>query len=129
MAAKQPGQLTSAKEVTEKMGLPFDAVSRSLQSLSQKGLLRSEHGAQGGYQIVKDLSKISLYEVMEIVLGPLEIVKCVGEKEACDFVSKCNIQNPLMDLNLQLKSFLKSLTLQSLLKINHPHKNSLEMSP
>lgn len=118
MAGKNPGQLTSAKEIAEKMGLPFDAVSRSLQSLSQKGFLRSEHGAQGGYQIVKDLSKVSLYEVMETVLGPLEIVKCVGEKDTCDFIARCNIQNPLNDLNIQLKGFYKSLSMHSLLRLD-----------
>lgn len=117
MAAKQPGQLTSAKELAETLDLPFDAVSRGLQTMAQKGVLRSEHGAQGGYQIVRDLSRVSFYEVMEAVLGPLEIVKCVGEKQNCDLLGKCNVQSPLIELNSRLKDFYGSLTLQSLLKI------------
>lgn len=117
MAAKQPGQLTSAKELTEKLDLPFDAVSRALQTMAQRGVLRSEHGAQGGYQIVRDLSRVSLYEVMEAVLGPLEIVKCVSEKSNCDLLGRCNVQSPLLELNTRLKDFYHSLTLQSLLRI------------
>lgn len=117
MAAKQPGQLTSAKELTDKLGLPFDAVSRALQTMAQKRLLRSEHGAQGGYQIVRDLSRVSLYEVMEAVLGPLEIVKCVGEKQDCDLFGRCNVQSPLLELNTRLKDFYRSMSLQALLKI------------
>jgi Rrf2 family transcriptional regulator, nitric oxide-sensitive transcriptional repressor len=39
MAQKRAGELTSAKEVVEKTGCPFDATARVLQQMAQKGIL------------------------------------------------------------------------------------------
>ena len=79
MRAKTPGELTSAKEICDSYGAPFDGMSRVLQVLGQTGILKSEQGAQGGYQITRDLSKVSLQEVIESISGKIEIAKSVAE--------------------------------------------------
>ncbi|MGE0762861.1 MAG: Rrf2 family transcriptional regulator [Bdellovibrionales bacterium] len=117
MSLKVPGQLTTAKEVVSVTGVPFDATARVLQQMAQQGLLRAEHGAHGGYSIVKDLSKISLFELQEMILGPLELVKCLQGEPECELVDRCNIQSPLAALNRRLSEFYRSVTLAELLKI------------
>ena len=119
MSSKRPGELTSAKEICHATGAPFDATSRVMQLMAQKGILKSEHGAQGGYQIIKDLSRVSLYEVIATSVGPLEIVKCVSGAEDCDLFNKCGIQSPLNDLNIRLKGFYEELSIAELLKIDN----------
>ena len=118
MSKKRPGELTSAKEICQSTGAPFDATSRVMQLMAQKGILKSEHGAQGGYQIIRDLQKVSLYEVISTSVGPLEIVKCVSGAEDCDLFNKCGIQSPLNDLNLRLKGFYEQLSVAELLKVD-----------
>ena len=86
--------------------------------MAQKEILKSEHGAQGGYQIIKDLRRVSLNDVIETVVGPLEIVKCMNGAEDCELFSKCGIQSPLQDLNVRLKSFYQELSVAELLKTN-----------
>ncbi len=127
MAELPPNQKVTAKEITEKRSLPFDAVSRVLQNLSQKGILKSEHGAQGGYFIRKDLAEVSFYQVIESVLGPIEIVKCTKSGHDCELVSSCDVQNPLIDLNEQLKDFYQSLSVAKLLKVKAPAFSKLEV--
>src|SRR6476620_12741582 len=85
MRAKTPGELTSAKEICDLYGAPFDGMSRVLQILGQNGILKSEQGAQGGYQITRDLTKVSLQEIIEAISGKIEIAKCLsGAADACD---------------------------------------------
>lgn len=117
MSAKGQGQLTSAKEICAETGAPFDATSRVMQLLAQAGILKSEHGAHGGYQIMRDLSKVSLYEIMNIILGPMEIVKCMNGTRDCELLESCTIQSPLKELNDRMKEFYQELSIGSLLKI------------
>lgn len=115
MSMKRPGELTSAKEVAELFAAPFDVMARSLQIMAQKGILKAEHGAQGGYQITKDLSKVTLHDLMTGMQGPVQIAKCLHTTEACDIQAHCNIISPIQNLNQRLNDFYRGVTLQELL--------------
>lgn len=116
MRARQPGELTSVKEITTLYGCPFEATSKVMQTLASRGLIRSEQGAHGGYQILKDLNRISLYEVMEIIVGPVEIAKCLHTDErACELRDSCNVVSPIQALNRKLIEFYRGLTVGELL--------------
>ena len=118
MRAKAPGELTSAKEICDAYGAPFDGMSRVLQVLAQKSVLKSEQGAQGGYQITRDLSKVSLQELIEAITGKIEIAKCLnsGANDACDIRTSCNIVSPVMVLNKKLTEFYKTLSVAELIE-------------
>lgn len=117
MRAKTPGELTSAKEICDAYHTPFDGMSRVLQTLAQKGILKSEQGAQGGYQITRDLSKVSLQEVIESISGKIEIAKCLNSGASdCDIKSSCNIISPITVLNKKLTEFYKTLSVAELIE-------------
>lgn len=115
ISGKYSGQLTTAKEICEATGAPFDATSRVMQIMAQNGLLKSEQGAHGGYLLVQDLSKISFHDLAEMILGPMGIVKCINSEGECDFLSNCNVKSPLLLLNDKLTDFYKNLSLNELL--------------
>lgn len=115
MSQKMPGELTTAKEVSEAYHAPFDATARVMQMMAQRGVLKSEQGATGGYQITRDLSKISLQELLSIIQGPTKIAKCIHKGELCEMESNCNIISPIFNLNQKLNEFYKNLTLRELL--------------
>lgn len=123
------GVLTSAKEVCAETGAPFDATSRVMQLMAQRGILKSEHGAQGGYQIVRDLNRVSFYEIMETILGPIEIVKCLSGSDDCGLKNTCAIQSPLQELNVRLKEFYEGLSLGEILKIKERKSDSWAATP
>jgi Rrf2 family nitric oxide-sensitive transcriptional repressor len=116
MSRKAPGELTSAKEVADSYSAPFDATARVLQLMAQRGLLRSEQGSSGGYQITKDLSKITLHELMEVIQGPTQIAKCLHKEEPCELQKSCNIISPVTTLNNKLNQFYQNLTLRELIR-------------
>jgi len=115
MAAKPANSLTSAKEISDSLNLPFDATARVLQAMAHAGFLRVVQGAHGGYGIVKDLSEISFHQLVEIIEGPLEIARCL-HNENCDLLSKCNIQSPMSVLNDKLTEFYQALRLDEILR-------------
>ena len=121
MRAKQPGELTSVKEIASLYGCPFEATSKVMQTLAGRGLIRSEQGAHGGYQLVRDLNRVSLYEIMEMVVGPVEIAKCLHESDnSCDLKNTCNLVSPITTLNRRLVEFYKSLSVGEILENRSP---------
>lgn len=117
MNSKKPGQLSTAKEVSERYGAPFDATSRVLQVMAQNGILKSEQGAQGGYLIMKDLSKISFLQLNEMILGPVGVAKCINRSNEndCELVPTCNILSPVRILNSKMNEFFRSLSIAEVL--------------
>jgi Rrf2 family transcriptional regulator, nitric oxide-sensitive transcriptional repressor len=119
MRSKAPGELTSAKEISQLYGCPFDATSRVMQILAQKGVLRSEQGAHGGYMITKDLARLSFYDLSEMILGPVMVARCLHESDgepSCEIRETCNIVSPVQTLNRRLVEFYRALTVAELLE-------------
>ena len=117
MAQKRPGELTSAKEVADHTKCSFDVVAQVMRALAQSGLLKSEQGPQGGYNIIRDLQRVSVLELMEIIEGPMAVAKCLHENAQCDLQDTCNIQAPVELLNRKLNEFYRDLKVAELLKL------------
>lgn len=123
MSQKRPGELSTVKEICQLYSCPFDATSRVMQSLAQKQILKSEQGAYGGYQIQRDLKKVSLYDLIEVTVGPIEIAKCMGtdalrpneDSGKCDMAGQCNILQPVRLLNDRLIQFYRSINVWDLI--------------
>jgi Rrf2 family protein len=65
--AEQPGRVASAREIAAAHALPAALLINILKNLQCHGLLRSTRGVKGGYGIARDLSTLSLQELIAIV--------------------------------------------------------------
>jgi len=116
MSTKAPGQLTSAKEICDTYHTPFDPTSRVLQIMAQHEIVQASQGAYGGYQILKDLSKVTLYELTQMIEGPLQIVNCFhGDYSHCDMASSCNVISPMLNLNERISALFKAISVSDLI--------------
>lgn len=116
MNGKLQGELTTAKEICTTYGCPFDATARVLQVLAQKGVLSVEHGAHGGYMLRRDLSRVTLHDLCEWILGPMKLADCLSEEgEDCAMTSECNIIGPIRALNHRLQEFYRDLSVRELI--------------
>ncbi len=131
MRSKQPGEMTTVKEISNLYKCPFEATSKVLQTLAQRGLVRSEQGAHGGYQLAKDLQRTSLYELMEMIVGPVEIARCLHERDTkfsgCDLRESCNVVSPIHSLNKRLSEFYQALSVAELLDGRGPRERQPEI--
>jgi len=114
---KAQGELSSAKEITERYATPFDMTAKVMQILAQKGVLKSIQGAHGGYVLTRDLSEISLFDFVEMMEGSIGIAKCLHNTETnCELMKTCNIASPLNYLNDKLIGFYKAMSLANILE-------------
>ena len=121
-----PTGVTSAREIADTYGLPFEITAKTLQRLKDKGLIQSAQGARGGYMPQRGLDQVTLAEFIELMEGPQAVVPCAAAglelevvpriKGDCDcaYSSKCEIQDVMSDLNRRVYSFLSSIRLAEL---------------
>jgi Rrf2 family protein len=63
------GEPVRIRDIAEAHGVPSRFLVQILLQLKTAGLVQSLRGATGGYQLAKDPSEITLYDVMSVVDG------------------------------------------------------------
>lgn len=101
------GRISSARAIAQTHNLPLPLLMNILKTMHTRGVLCSERGAKGGYQICRSLDEISLYDLIEAV----EDV----EDRASPVARTLSTQPPLRALQYRLISFLKQVQLSDLL--------------
>ncbi|HZP64154.1 MAG TPA: Rrf2 family transcriptional regulator [Terriglobales bacterium] len=104
----------SAKDVADAYGIPAEALAKILQRLVKAGLLNSQHGTNGGYTLSRDASKISAFEVIRAIDGPLFITACVTVRGECGQTDRCTIREPLRRVNDSIEKVLRQITISEM---------------
>ena len=118
MTDRRAGHLTTVKEICDSTGIPFDATSKVMQQMVQAKILKSEQGAAGGYLLVRDLSKVTVREVIEITSGAVGVVRCMKSKRGCEFLKNCNVITPMKNLSHRVNDFYQTLSVAEILGNN-----------
>jgi Rrf2 family protein len=118
--------VTSAREISDQYGLPFEITAKTLQRLRDTGLIDSAQGARGGYLLQSDLERVSLAQFLDLIEGGQSLVACTpneklaeapsDEKEDChcEYHSACEIRGMMSGLNRRVREFLKGIRLAEL---------------
>lgn len=127
MSHKPQGTLTTAKEICGLYQTPFDPTSRVLQIMASKSILHAEQGAHGGYLIVRGLDKITLKELSDMIIGPIEIASCIhGEKYSdCGISSTCHIISPMLNLNENITELFSKILIADLIESKHTKEKQI----
>ncbi len=113
-------EITSAREIADSYGLPFEITAKTLQRLKDTGLIDSAHGAKGGYRLLRSLGEISLAEFLELMEGPQTLVACTAAPLAvvgpgvCEYGSRCEIHDFMSHVNTRVFDFLSGIQLSEL---------------
>jgi FeS assembly SUF system regulator len=89
IAERPAGEIHTAREVSDRSGLPFPTVSKILRSLAGKNLLASHRGAAGGYSLEKPAAETSIAEIIRAIQGPISMVQCGAEPGVCGQEGNC----------------------------------------
>jgi len=101
----------SAREISERYGIPVELMAKILQKLVQRGFLLSHHGTNGGYSLARSADAITAAEVIAALEGSLSLTNCVSDDGFCVQFEKCNIKSPLQRLNDSVLQLLSRITI------------------
>ena len=111
LAADAPHGAASAREIAARYDIPLELLAKVLQQLTRRGLLASQMGIRGGYQLARPTATISVADVIQAIDGPLEITASGPDGEGCDQFSKCNVRDPLWRVKDRIISVLQTVSL------------------
>ncbi|MBF0593987.1 MAG: Rrf2 family transcriptional regulator [Candidatus Omnitrophica bacterium] len=116
MKKKAVKELSTAKEICAAFKMPFDPTSRVLQIMTQHEILEAVQGAYGGYRLVGDLDKVSLYDLSRMVIGPIAVTACCSSDEPdCERVDACVLKTEMGRLNSRLVKLLKEIKVSEMI--------------
>lgn len=108
---KYKKEYTSLREVAKSKKLPAKYLSEIALRLKKAKILVSKEGREGGYRLAKNPQNISLIEVLEVLEGPVEPVKCCSRSKICTQEKACGVKSIWQQATLIMKEFLKNKTL------------------
>jgi Rrf2 family protein len=105
---------SSAREIAAQYDIPVELMAKVLQRLARRGLLASQHGTRGGYQLARSPGLISVADVIHAIDGPVTVTACSTEDGRCEQYAKCNVRDPLWKLRERILTALADCTIAEL---------------
>lgn len=119
--AEGDGGRLSARQISERHGVPLSLLMNVLKDLVGLGLVTSTRGARGGYALARPPEGISVQDVVAATEGPVRVAACCSEEEEtpcsdCRVVITCPVSHSLRRLNDRINDFLGQVTLADLIR-------------
>jgi len=111
--AKNQDKTISLKESSKKLFLPYSFLSKLATSLVNGGLIISQEGKSGGYQLAPNWSEKSFYDLLEILGENKAMVSCLGSK-SCAHAGQCSIQKIWLKVETSWQQQLQNIKLSQI---------------
>jgi len=80
-------------------------------SLRNGSLVRSVSGRKGGYLLAQPPDQITIAQIVEAAIGPVNVVDCVLKPEICDKAGECESRMIYAMINARINEVLNEYTL------------------
>jgi len=102
------------KEIAKEENISLKYLEQVINPLRTAGLVKSIRGSKGGYSLAKPPSEICLYDVVEILEGPVHLIECLRDSKACQKVSSCVTREIWKEVSEAISKIFYSVTLEDM---------------
>ncbi|MBA4312966.1 MAG: Rrf2 family transcriptional regulator [Chlorobiaceae bacterium] len=93
LALKPQNEMTSIRELTKRIDIPYHFVAKILQDLTRKGFLVSHKGPAGGFGLAVPAKDITILQIVEAIDGLSLINSCVLGFPNCTHDDHCAVHD------------------------------------
>ncbi|MBN2866511.1 MAG: Fe-S cluster assembly transcription factor [Thiotrichales bacterium] len=111
--------------ISERQGISLSYLEQLFAKLKRAELVSSARGPGGGYRLSRPANEVTVSQIIHAVDEVIDARKC-GGKANCHKGDECLSHELWTDLSDLIDTFLKSITLQTL--IDQKHANLKEIS-
>ena len=118
LRALQDGEKHTVGELAQNELIPQQFAYKILKKLANRGLIRIFRGAGGGCSLAADLSRATLYDVMEAMEESGELIACMDPGYQCPWRAahgECTLHCRLAQIQQPLNEELRRYSLQDIL--------------
>lgn len=117
LAEQTKGKVVDAQSIAKKEHIPMRFLLKIMPSLIKAGIIGSQRGVGGGYYLAKDPAKITFFDVVEAIEGPIAVNRCLLDPGFCtkNGAPHCKVHLALADVQAKLVAELRSHNFRDLL--------------
>lgn len=121
ISKKPAGELTTARELSDKFDISLELMGKILQCLVKNGLVISVQGVKGGYYLAQSMTQIKMSSVITVIDGPIALADCIanGDPAICGRGKHCLIRKSMENIQSKLVNLLDEITLEDFQKTNN----------
>jgi Rrf2 family iron-sulfur cluster assembly transcriptional regulator len=108
----------SIKTIADEEGVSPEFLEQIFFKLKKKGIINSLRGPGGGFVLNRDISEITILDILQALGETVMLAPCVEEAEKCKRSVKCLAHTIWKDLSVKIEDYLGSLTLKKILDDN-----------
>ncbi len=108
----------SIKTIAEEEDVSPEFLEQIFFKLKKNGIINSIRGPGGGFVLNKDISEITILEILQALGETIMLAPCVDKKEKCKRSVHCLAQKIWKDLSVSIEDQLGELTLKKILDDN-----------
>jgi FeS assembly SUF system regulator len=109
--AQNPSRVHSATELADVVGITPQTALKVLKILAKEGLLQSQRGTKGGYQLSLLPEDISMADILEAMEGPIGLTECGAVPGACERESRCSVRTNWQRISQAISEALEKVSL------------------
>jgi Rrf2 family protein len=109
------GRPVSLASVSKRTGLSRGYLEQLALALRNASLIRGISGRYGGYRLSRPPEAISVGDIVEATIGPVNVVDCLADPESCMKVADCECRMVYALINQRIAEVLKSYSLADML--------------
>ncbi len=107
------GKPKSVRKIAQEEKISQKYLERILAILGKKGIVTSQKGKNGGYSLTKNISKISISEIITALEGPISFMQCEGKN--CQ-AQDCLLKNMWRKIEREVIKSLEKINLEEIIK-------------
>ena len=97
--------------LSDETQIPAPTVSKVLKTLARAGVVSSQRGKRGGYQLTRRPEDIAIATVIEALEGPIAVTECVDEESECTHEARCSVRANWQRINDAVLGALRDIRL------------------
>lgn len=114
MAGQPAESIHPVRDLAGQAGISMPMASKILKPLARSGIIESHRGVKGGYRLVREASRISVAEILEILEGPFGMTTCVANPGSCERETVCPTRSNWKKINNTVRNALKKVFLSEM---------------
>lgn len=119
----------SISSIATRQGISERYLEQLMTLLKKAGLIKSIRGAGGGYVLAKDMSEISVGDVLRALEGSLEPVECAAHQEdGCEAAGGCVTKYVWQKINESINKTVNEMDLKQLVEESKAVQNKATSS-
>ncbi|WP_343824257.1 Rrf2 family transcriptional regulator [Clostridium subterminale] len=103
----------SIKSISNRQNISEYYLEQLFSVLRKSELIKSIRGANGGYILAKDPKEITVYQILDVLEGPIEISTCL-DSDGCNNIDCCATRIVWKKIKDSIDSVTMAITLQDI---------------